>query len=308
MTSNSLPEGFIPVMLTPFLANGEVDFKGLELLTDKYIQWGAKGLFANCLSSEMYELSIQERLDVVNTVVHTAAGRVPVVATGTLGGTLEEMADFSKRLWSMGVSAVIVLNNILTQESESDAVFLERMHAFMQLTPGIPLGIYECPVPYKRLITVEILENLLPTGRLVYHKDTSLDIQKVRDRVKAGNAYNFGLYDAYMGHAVLSLQSGAKGLSCIQGNLFPELIVWLCAHARDTSKKSIVDEVQAFFANNMDPMHAAYPTAAKYVLQKNGFPIDLFTRRDVGTLTVEHKVELDRLIAEGQTLLLKTRQ
>jgi hypothetical protein len=68
-----------------------------------------------------------------------------------------------------------------------------------------------------------------------------------------------------------------------------------------------VDEVQAFFANNMDPMHAAYPTAAKYVLQKNGFPIDVFTRRDVGTLTAEHKVELDRLIAEGQTLLLKTR-
>ena len=308
MTSNSLPEGFIPVMLTPFLANGDVDFKGLELLTDKYIQWGAKGLFANCLSSEMYELSIQERLDVVNTVVNTAAGRVPVVATGTLGGTLEEMADFSKRLWSMGVSAVIVLNNILTQESESDAIFLERMHAFMQLTPGIPFGIYECPVPHKRLITVEILENLVPTGRLVYHKDTSLDIQKVRDRVKAGNAYNFGLYDAYMGHAVLSLQSGAKGLSCSQGNLFPELIVWLCAHARDTSKKSIVDEVQAFFANNMDPMHAAYPTAAKYVLQKNGFPIDLFTRRDVGTLTAEHQFELDRLIAEGQVLLLKTRQ
>jgi len=308
MTSNSLPEGFIPVMLTPFLADGQVDYEGLELLTDKYIQWGAKGLFANCLSSEMYELSSQERLDVVNTVVHTAAGRVPVVATGTLGGTLEEMAEFSKRLWRMGVSAVIVLNNILTLESESDAVFLDRMHAFMKLTPGIPLGIYECPVPYKRLITVEILENLLPTGRLVYHKDTSLDIQQVRDRVKAGANDNFGLYDAYMGHAVLSLQAGAKGLSCIQGNLFPELIVWLCAHARDASKKAIVDEVQAFFANNMDPMHAVYPTAAKYVLQKNGFPMDLYTRREVGTLTAEHKVELDRLIAEGQALWVKTQQ
>ena len=107
---------------------------------------------------------------------------------------------------------------------------------------------------------------------------------------------------------MLSLQAGAKGLSCIQGNLFPELIVWLCAHARDIAKKSVVDEVQAFFANNMDPMHAAYPTAAKYVLQQNGFPIDLYTRRDVGTLTTEHKVELDRLRKEGEALLLKTRQ
>ena len=70
---SQLPEGFIPVMLTPFTPIGQVDFKGLVRLTDMYIQKGAKGLFANCLSSEMYELSEQERLDVVKTVVETAA-------------------------------------------------------------------------------------------------------------------------------------------------------------------------------------------------------------------------------------------
>ena len=148
---SQLPEGFIPVMLTPFTPTGQVDFKGLVRLTDMYIQVGAKGLFANCLSSEMYELSVQERLDVVKTVVETAAGRVPVVATGTIEGTMEQMAEFSNQLHALGVQAVIVLNNILTQEHESDAVFLERMHQFMNLTPGVPLGIYECPVPYNFL-------------------------------------------------------------------------------------------------------------------------------------------------------------
>ena len=113
---SQLTEGFIPVMLTPFTPTGQVDFKGLVRLTDMYIQKGAKGLFANCLSSEMYELSVQERLDVVKTVVETAAGRVPVVATGTIEGTMEQMADFSKKLHVLGVQAVIVLNNILTQE------------------------------------------------------------------------------------------------------------------------------------------------------------------------------------------------
>jgi len=300
---SQLPEGFIPVMLTPFTPTGHIDFKGLVRLTDMYIQVGAKGLFANCLSSEMYELSEQERLDVVKTVVETAAGRVPVVATGTIEGTMEQMADFSKKLHALGVQAVIVLNNILTQEHESDAVFLERMHQLMDLTPGIPLGIYECPVPYKRLITVEILEDLLPTGRLVYHKDTSLDIEQVRARVQAGAGYNFGLYDAYMGHALLSLQAGAKGLSCIQGNLFPELIVWLCTHFNDAGRSAQVAKVQAFFADNIDVMHTSYPTAAKYVLQKTGFDIDLYTRRDVGELTDAMKADLDLLIEESKKVL-----
>ncbi len=36
---------------------------------------------------------------------------------------------------------------------------------------------------------------------------------------------DFGLYDAYMVHAIESLKAGSAGLSCIQGNFFPELIL-----------------------------------------------------------------------------------
>jgi 4-hydroxy-tetrahydrodipicolinate synthase len=43
-----LPQGFIPVMLTPFLDSGEVDYAGLRALTDLYLEAGATGLFANC--------------------------------------------------------------------------------------------------------------------------------------------------------------------------------------------------------------------------------------------------------------------
>lgn len=299
---NQLPQGFIPVMLTPFHPNGQVDFEGLQRLTHWYIEAGASGLFANCLSSEMYELSVLERLDVVSTVVKTAAGRVPVVATGTIEGTLHEMAEFSKKLYKIGVQAVIVLNNILSVESDSDAIFLSKMYQFMDLTPGIPLGIYECPVPYKRLISVAILEDLLPTGRLVYHKDTCLDIEQVRTRINAGKGFNFGLYDAYMVHAVESLKAGAKGLSCIQGNFFPELIVWLCQHFDDDSSFENVQKVHAFFAKNMDVMHTAYPKAAKYVLKQKGFEIDLYTRRDVGELLEDQCQELDALLIKGNTL------
>lgn len=63
-----LPEGFIPVMLTPFTADLQVDYSCLRKLTEFYLEAGAVGLFANCLSSEMYELSDEERLNVIATV------------------------------------------------------------------------------------------------------------------------------------------------------------------------------------------------------------------------------------------------
>lgn len=293
---NKLPKGFVPVMITPFNADQSIDFEGLARLTDMYIQAGAVGLFANCLSSEMYLLTHQERLQLVETIVKTANGRVPIVATGTLGGTIQEMADFSIELYATGIDAVIVINSVLVTEQESDTLFLERMHQFMALTNNIPLGIYECPVPYKRLISKQVLEDLLPTGRLIYHKDTSLCSDAVKERIQLAEGYNFGLYDAYMVNAVSSLKAGAMGLSCIQGNYFPELVVWLCQHYNNPAEADNVARVQQFFVDTMDVIHHTYPISAKYVLQQRGFDITLTTRWQVGVLTNETQRNLDDLL------------
>src|SRR5215210_6920112 len=98
----SMNKKFIPVMLTPFKANGEVDYNGLTQLTEYYLKAGAQGLFANCLSSEMYELTETERIQVVKHVIEVANGAVPVVATGTFQGTLNEQAEFIKRIYNLG--------------------------------------------------------------------------------------------------------------------------------------------------------------------------------------------------------------
>ena len=293
----NIPKGFIPVMLTPFTPEMAVDVPCLRQLTEFYLDNGAVGLFANCLSSEMYELSSAERLLVIDTVVKQAAGRVPVVATGTLGGSIEEMAEFSKQVYALGVDAVIILNNQFVSAEESDAEFLARVHAWLALTPGIPFGIYECPVPYKRLISLPVLEDLLATGRLCYHKDTSLSLTDVQAKINAGKGHVFGLYDAYIEHATASLQAGSMGLSCIQGNFFPDLIVELCRAPEQGQR------IQKFMCKHMQLMHEVYPISAKYVLANMGFPIGLETRRLVGELTPEICSKLDKLIEERKNLL-----
>lgn len=292
-------KGFIPVMLTPFKDNGAIDYDVLTELTEIYINAGASGLFANCLSSEMFELSDAERLLVIKHVIKVANGAIPVVATGTFAGTIDQQADFVKQVSDTGTDAVIVISGLLAEENESDDVFNERVFELFDKTGNIPLGFYECPVPYKRLLSADQLISFVKTGRVVYHKDTCLDLDIIKQKLKAGEYNsNFGLYDAYMAHAVDSLKAGSAGLSCIQGNFFPELIVWLCNNYDNAALKTEVDKVQQFLIDNMDVMHNVYPVIAKYGLNKRGLNISTFTRRKVGDFSSTVKSGIEHLYSD----------
>lgn len=294
---------FIPVMLTPFKENGEIDFDGLGRLTELYIQAGAKGLFANCQSSEMYQLSADERLQIVKQTLKIADGRVPVVAVGNFGETIEEQAAFVRRIYDTGVNAVIIVTSLVAKENESDQIFDERVFELFKLTGNIPLGFYECPEPYKRVLSAQQLEKFTATGRIIYHKDTCLDIDQIKSKLRSThNVASFGLYDAYAVNAVASLEAGAAGLSCIQGNFFPELIVWLCDHFNDVHVNGNVTKVQEFLTSHMEVIHHAYPVVAKYYLQKRGINISTFTRTHTEAFTADVKEKVDHLFQEYQHL------
>lgn len=191
----------------------------------------------------------------------------------------------------------------MVAEHESDEVFIEKIKELFDQTNDIPLGLYECPVPYKRLVKSAVLGELLKSGRIIYHKDTCLDSEEVARRLAVGKEYEFGLFDAYMVNAVSSLKAGAAGLSCIQGNIYPELVVWICKHFNDPDHQEDVIKVQQFFNDSMDLVHSAYPVIAKYSLQKRGFPISLYTRREVGILTDELKENINVLLHNADQIL-----
>lgn len=288
---------FIPVMLTPFRENGNIDFDALTQLTHFYINSGAKGLFANCQSSEMFELSPDERLRLVAHVVKTAAGRVPVVATGNFGNGIEEQAHFIKKIDNLGVQAVILLTNQLAEQGAPESVLEANVRQLLTVTDAIPLGFYECPVPYKVILSPGLLARLVATGRIIYHKDTCLDLEQVQQKNRRCNTTkDFGLYDAYMAHAVESLRSGSAGLSCIQGNYFPELVAWLCTNYNKPERAKEVEAVQQFFIDEMDVMHEDYPKSAKYYLWKRGLLLSSYTRESGdGCISYKTKENMDRL-------------
>lgn len=290
-------------MLMPFKENGAIDYEGLTRLTEFYLEAGASGLFANCLSSEMFELTRPEMRASVKYIVEIASGKVPVVATGTFKDSIQDQADFIKEIYDTGANAVIATTCLLAAEYEPDEQFDENVFQLLDLTGNVPLGFYECPVPYKRVLKPEQLAQFVNTGRVIYHKDTCLDLENVAAKNKAcAGAKNFGLYDAYMVHAIDSLKAGSAGLSCIQGNFFPELIVWLCKNYDNPEELEGIQKVQTFLIGNMDVMHTAYPQVAKYFLQKRGMKINTFTRKNNDVLTPQVRMNIDRLYSEYAAL------
>ena len=291
---NRLPSGLWPVMITPLKSNNNIDFDGVCRMTDMYLDAGANGMFANCLSSEMYQLTREERLELTKTVVNHCKGKVPVVATGSFYTHGNENAEFIKEIYDLGVEAVILISSILAEPEENDEVLKRRLEEIMEKTGNIPLGLYECPVPYKRVISPDMMQWLASTDRFWYHKDTTCDNMAIKKKLDKILGSNFHLYNADTPSALQSLKDGGKGISPISGNFYPELYGHFLKlyNAGDfktlvhlNAKLCVMDKVTDDF----------YPMSAKLFLEKRGMDICTNTRIPMRKMTVKDKNILDAL-------------
>jgi 4-hydroxy-tetrahydrodipicolinate synthase len=294
---NTEAKKFVPVMITPFDVKARIDLDAVSVLVEFYLAAGAKGLFANCLSSEMFSITEDERLMLTQHIVRQVNGRVPVVATGSFGVTIAEKAAFTRKIFDTGIDAAIMITGHFAKESDTDDVLLNHFEEMFNLTPNIPLGMYECPAPYKRIIGTDTFKTLLAANRLVYHKDTSIEPAQVMAKLQVlkemDNQLEF--YDAHTPNALFSVQSGAKGMSSISGNFYPEMMVWMVNNANNPALQAEVSWLQQELTK-VDPLiHIAYPLSAKYFLQKRGIPIRTISRALAVKLTPDQSNALDAL-------------
>jgi len=156
---------------------------------------------------------------------------------------------------------------------------------------------YECPAPYKRILGPEVFKQLLSADRMVYHKDTSITTENVKAKLDILKATESKLefYDAHTPNAHFSLLNGAKGMSSISGNFYPEVMVWMTENANDPAKQKEVEWLQSELTR-VDPLiHIAYPMSAKYFLQKRGLPVRTISRATALQLTPEQRKTLDEI-------------
>ncbi len=148
--------GLWPVMLTPFTHDGEVDYASLERLIDWYERKNVDGLFADCQSSESFFLSLRERTELARFIKKHA--HVPVIASGHVSSAFSDQLEELKAIAASGVDALILITNRLVHPARQGESMMPRVRQILREIPDIPLGFYECPYPFNRLITPDELK------------------------------------------------------------------------------------------------------------------------------------------------------
>lgn len=272
-------------MITPYKADGSVDYDMAEKYVDWYFENRLTGIFAVCQSSEIFYLTLKERVELNRRVYKRAkeleqqhGRKFTVVSSGHVSDTLEEQAKELNAIWDSGTDALIFITNRLDINNEGDEVFIANAEKLLHMLPeDVKLGLYECPYPYKRLVTPKILDWCLSTGKFYYMKDTCCDVDVMKERCQQLKGSSFKLLNANCQTLLESMQNGGEGYCGIMCNFHPKLYAWLGENfEKDVKTAKLVQSVIGTFG--FTEVGLPYPLTAKYHMNLCGLPTESIAR------------------------------
>lgn len=291
---HSISSGVWPTMVTPYNKDNEIDFSAVERLLEFYRQRGVTGVFAVCQSSEMFQLSREEKSQLIRHIV-SHAGDLQVIVSGHTASSLDEQISEAMELTVEGVSAYVILPNRFADADESDDQLIAKMKAFLSEVPSIPLGIYECPYPYKRLLTPKVLYSCVESDRFLFIKDTCCRVEQIAEKLKIIAGTGIKLFNANSATLLESLRMGADGYSGVMANFHPEFYSWLC-HSYQTDLQ-LAEQVQQFLGVCSMAEYQSYPVNAKFALSLQGVSMEIFSRMfDADLFTESQRLEIQQLV------------
>lgn len=282
----------ITTMITPYKSNGAIDYSNAERYVDWYFENGLDGVFSVCQSSEIFYLTLEERV-LLNKIIYRRAKQLEkessqhftVFSSGHTSYTIEEQAHELCEVYNSGTDVLILITNRLDVNNEGDDVFIQNAEKLLKMLPSdAKLGLYECPYPYKRLVTPKILKWCLSTGRFYRMKDTCCNAEMIKERCKILKGSNFKLLNANCQTLLETMQydAGYCGIMC---NFHPKLYAWLGKNFnKEPETAKLVQSVIGTFG--FTEVGLPYPLTAKYHMNLCGIPTEIIARnRKVGELT-----------------------
>jgi 4-hydroxy-tetrahydrodipicolinate synthase len=215
--------GVYTALVTPFLANGDVDFQGLEELVEFNIAGGVDGIVPVGTTGESPTLRPKEHLKVIETVVAKAAGRCKIVA-GTGANSTAEAVELTEAVKAFGVDGTLQVTPYYNKPNHSGLV----QHFAAVADIGIPVVLYNVPGRSAIEIPLEVVAELAQHPDIVSVKEAAGSVERV-SAIK-------GLCDLEVlsGDDALALpmiKAGACGVISVASNLIPTEVSTLIAAA-----------------------------------------------------------------------------
>lgn len=259
-----------------------------------YDQQGVTGIFAVCQSSEMFFLNKEERLELARFVVEHTPKHIGVIASGHVAEKVEDQIEEAKAIIDAGVESYVFISNQFAKPEEDDDVVRKNIEYIIDKIPGESFGIYECPYPYKRLLTPENLKWCADTGRFSFLKDTCCNVDQLKAKLEAVKGTNLKIFNANSATLLESLRMGCAGFSGVMANFHSEMYAWLCKNFDKDQEKA--ELMQAFIGAASVIECQCYPVNAKYHMNLEGVTMTLNCRnKDKEELTASRKLEVEQL-------------
>jgi 4-hydroxy-tetrahydrodipicolinate synthase len=259
-----------PPLLTPFDAGGGLDPAAIGPMVEFYVQAGCTGLLVNGLSAEPFMTSQEERATVLAEAARHAHGGLEIAAAVYPdGGDWPEAIAETQRA---GADIAVLLLPLLADEAEDDGALLEALQRIAGQT-DMPLGLYEAPRPYKRILSTEALRWAAQSGRFTFFKDTCQDLGRIRDRLRAVEGTPLRLLNAEVASFRASMASGARGFCGLMANVAPAALAQAAADGPEGA------EIARLLTLADPALEKHYPASAKCLLaERYGLPLSSYAR------------------------------
>ncbi len=213
--------GVLTALSTPFNQDESIDVETLRKIVDRSIDAGVDGVVAAGSTGEVGSLSSEERLQLIDTVIKQADGRVPVIANTGATSTAEAIR-LSRAAEELGADVLMLITPYYEPLSlEETVTYIKDVARSVQ----IPVMLYNIPAvtgvnldPATVRALAEEVENIR------YIKDSSANWEQALQLIHHHSDViaTFIGWDVYLYSALVE---GAAGVMAGTANVVPTEIV-----------------------------------------------------------------------------------
>ena len=215
--------GIFTPLITPITDTEALDLPSLERLVRFQVESGVHGLWAAGTTAEFAGFDEDERAAIVETVVQTAAGRLPVVANVSAASTRLTIR-LARRALAAGVDAIAATPPYYYPHSQDE--LLAHYRAIRMAVP-LPLFIYNIPQTVRVRLELQTVKTLAAEGTAAGIKDSQNDLEWLRQLVLfvQRQSLQFSPFAGTRSLIDAGVLIGAAGAIPSMANAFPDLCI-----------------------------------------------------------------------------------
>lgn len=205
----------LTAMVTPFNADGSVNYEKAADLAEWHINNGSDGLVVAGSTGEAATMSAEEKLELFRVVVNRINKRVPVIA-GTGSNNTTDSVKMTKMAEAMGVDGALIVGPYYNKPTQEG--FYQHFAAVAQST-GLPIIVYNVPGRTASNISPAIVARLAADfENIVAIKEAAGNVAQVAELYSV-LPEEFTIYSGDDGLILPFMSVGATGLISVLSNI-----------------------------------------------------------------------------------------